>query len=117
LLVGLQEFPTSKQFVSLDIIGLKCIISDYNQGHIIWELRTRGESASHLNEYYMVRVMAIPYLGYGYIYHFLSLVRTIHTLPHLLISPTPIARIPQNIIFIIGKEGSMGFMQTLVLHI
>jgi hypothetical protein len=41
LLEGLQECPTLKQFVSLDI-GLKCIISDYNQGHIIWELCTRG---------------------------------------------------------------------------
>jgi hypothetical protein len=41
LLEGLQEFPTLKQFVSLKI-GLKCIISDYNQGPIIWELRTRG---------------------------------------------------------------------------
>jgi hypothetical protein len=40
LLVGLQEFPTSKQFVSLDI-GLKYILSDYNHGHIIWELHTR----------------------------------------------------------------------------
>ena len=34
LLEGLQEILTLKQFVSLDI-GLKCIISDYNQGHII----------------------------------------------------------------------------------
>jgi hypothetical protein len=40
LLEGLQGFPTLKQIVSLNI-GLKCIISDYNQGHIIWELRTR----------------------------------------------------------------------------
>jgi hypothetical protein len=32
-------------FVSLDI-ELKCIISDYNQGHIIWELRTRGMRSS-----------------------------------------------------------------------
>jgi hypothetical protein len=40
LLEGLQEFPTLKQFVSLDS-ELKCIISDYNQGHIIWKLRTR----------------------------------------------------------------------------
>jgi hypothetical protein len=39
LLKGLQEFPTLKQFVSLNI-GLKYIISDYNHGHIIWELRT-----------------------------------------------------------------------------
>jgi hypothetical protein len=29
LLEGLQESPTLKQFVSLDI-ALKCIISDYN---------------------------------------------------------------------------------------
>jgi hypothetical protein len=41
LLEGLHEFPTLKRFVSLDI-GLKCIISDYNRGHIIWELRARG---------------------------------------------------------------------------
>jgi hypothetical protein len=41
LLEGLQGFPTLKQIVSLNI-GLKRIISDYNQGHIIRELRTRG---------------------------------------------------------------------------
>jgi hypothetical protein len=40
LLEGLQGFPTLKQFVSLNI-GLKHIRSDYNQGHIIRELRTR----------------------------------------------------------------------------
>jgi hypothetical protein len=40
LLEGLQGFPTLKQIVSLNI-GLKCTISDYNQGHIIRELRTR----------------------------------------------------------------------------
>jgi hypothetical protein len=40
LLEGLQGFPTLKQIVSLNI-GLKSIISDYNQGHIIRELRTR----------------------------------------------------------------------------
>ena len=38
---GLQGFPTLKQIVSLNI-GLKHIISDYNQGHITRELRTRG---------------------------------------------------------------------------
>jgi len=38
LLEWLQEFPTLKQIVSLDI-ELKCIISDYNEGHIILELR------------------------------------------------------------------------------
>jgi hypothetical protein len=38
---GLQGFPTLKQIVSLNI-GLKHIINDYNQGHIIRELRTRG---------------------------------------------------------------------------
>ncbi len=32
--------PTSKQITSLEI-GLKCIRSDYNHGHIIRELRTR----------------------------------------------------------------------------
>jgi hypothetical protein len=41
LLEELQELPTLKQFVSFDI-GPKYIISDYNQGHIIWELRTWG---------------------------------------------------------------------------
>jgi len=40
LLEGLQGFPTLKQIVSLNI-GLNRIISDYNQGHIIQELRTR----------------------------------------------------------------------------
>ena len=40
LLEGLQGFSTLKQIVSLNI-GLKRIISDYNQGHIIRELRTR----------------------------------------------------------------------------
>jgi hypothetical protein len=41
LLEGLQGYPTLKQIVSLNI-ELKRIISDYNQGHIIRELRTRG---------------------------------------------------------------------------
>ena len=41
LLEGLQGFPTLKQIVSLNI-GLKRIISDYNQDHIIRELRTRA---------------------------------------------------------------------------
>jgi hypothetical protein len=40
LLEGLQGCPTLKQIVSLNI-GLKHIISYYNQGHIIQELRTR----------------------------------------------------------------------------
>ena len=35
-----EGFPKLKQIVSLNI-GLKRIISDYNQGHIIRELRTR----------------------------------------------------------------------------
>jgi hypothetical protein len=39
LLEELQELPTLKQIVSFDL-RLKYIISDYNQGHIIWELRT-----------------------------------------------------------------------------
>jgi hypothetical protein len=39
LLEGLQGFPTLNQIVSLNI-GLKRIISDYNQVHIIRELRT-----------------------------------------------------------------------------
>jgi len=41
LLKGLQGFPTLKQIILLNI-GLKHIISDYNQDHIIRELRTRG---------------------------------------------------------------------------
>jgi hypothetical protein len=40
LLEGLQEFPILKQIISLEI-GLKCLISNYNQGHKIHELRTR----------------------------------------------------------------------------
>jgi len=40
-LEGLEEFPTVKQITALEI-GLKCIISDYNQGHIIRELRIPG---------------------------------------------------------------------------
>ena len=47
LLERLQGFPTLKQIVSLNI-GLKRIISDYNQGHIIWELRTRDPFKSNL---------------------------------------------------------------------
>jgi hypothetical protein len=50
LLEGLQGFPTLKQIVSLNI-GLKSIISDYNQGHIIRELRTRVS-----NTYYMKKI-------------------------------------------------------------
>jgi hypothetical protein len=38
-------FFTLKQIVSLNI-GLKRIISDYNQGHIIRELRTRGHATN-----------------------------------------------------------------------
>ena len=34
LLEGLREFLTLKQIKSLKV-GLKCIISDYNQGYII----------------------------------------------------------------------------------
>ena len=40
LLEWLQECPTLKKLTSLEI-GLKRIISVYNQGHIIRELRTR----------------------------------------------------------------------------
>ena len=40
LLEGLQDFPTLKQVVSLEI-GLQCTISDYNRGHIIRELCTQ----------------------------------------------------------------------------
>lgn len=88
----------------------------YNPTTFLPQQHNKWESASHLNEYYMVKVIAIPYQDMGAI-SFLSLMRTIDTLPQLLIFPTPIARIPQNIICIIGKEGSMGFMQTLVLHV
>ena len=45
LLEGLQGFPRLKQIVSLNI-GLKRIISDYNQNHIIRELRTRVSNQS-----------------------------------------------------------------------
>jgi hypothetical protein len=48
LLEGLQGFPTLKQIVSLNI-GLKRIISDYNRGHIIRELRTRAGYAVTCN--------------------------------------------------------------------
>jgi hypothetical protein len=48
LLEGLQGFPTLKKIVSLNI-GLKRIISDYNQGHIIRELRTRGHVSLQFN--------------------------------------------------------------------
>jgi hypothetical protein len=41
LLEGLQAIPSLKQIVSFDI-GLKYIISDYNQGQITWELCTRA---------------------------------------------------------------------------
>jgi len=41
LLKGLQEFPTFKQIIFFEI-GLKCFKSDYNQGHILWELHIRG---------------------------------------------------------------------------
>jgi len=34
LLKGLREFSTLKQSIFIEI-GLKCIISDYNEGHII----------------------------------------------------------------------------------
>jgi hypothetical protein len=47
LVKGLQGFPTLKQIVSLNI-GLKSIISDYNQGHIIRELRTRAMTLSNV---------------------------------------------------------------------
>jgi hypothetical protein len=40
LLEVLQGFPTLKQIAPLNF-GQKRIISDYNQGHIIRELRTR----------------------------------------------------------------------------
>jgi len=56
LLEGLQGFPTLKQIVSLNI-GLKRIISDYNQGHIIQELRTRvcdHNYCSHLPPYLQI---------------------------------------------------------------
>ena len=45
-LEGLQRFPTLKQILSLNI-GLKRIISDNNQGHIIRELRTQENAKSH----------------------------------------------------------------------
>ena len=41
LLEELQEFPTLKHIISLEI-GLNCIITYYNRGHIVRELRTRS---------------------------------------------------------------------------
>ena len=41
LLQELQKLPTLKQIVSFDI-GPKYIVSDYIQGHIIWELRSQA---------------------------------------------------------------------------
>ena len=41
LVEGPRDFPTLKQIILLEI-GLKCIIGDYNQGHIIHELHTWG---------------------------------------------------------------------------
>jgi hypothetical protein len=41
LLEALQEFPTLKPILALEI-GLNYIISDYNQGHTIQELHTWG---------------------------------------------------------------------------
>lgn len=43
LLKGPQDFSTLIQIIFLEI-GLKYIISDYNQGHIIWELHTQGST-------------------------------------------------------------------------
>jgi len=40
-LKGLQGFSTLKQIKFLEI-RLKCILSDYNQDHVIWELCTKG---------------------------------------------------------------------------
>jgi len=45
---GPQNFSTLKQIISLDI-GIKCIINDYNQGHIIWELHTWGQKKEFLS--------------------------------------------------------------------
>ena len=50
LVKGLQGFPTLKQIVSLNI-GLKSIISDYNQDHIIRELRTRESNIASLSKF------------------------------------------------------------------
>ena len=55
LLEGLQGFPTLKQIVSLNI-GLKRIISDYNQDHIIQELCTREDTIIYLKN---VRIMCL----------------------------------------------------------
>ena len=47
LLERLHEFPTSKQIMSLNI-GQKCIISYYNESHIIQELciQVEGQKAN-----------------------------------------------------------------------
>jgi hypothetical protein len=62
LLEGLQGFPTLKQIVSLNI-GLKRIISDYNQGHIIRELRTRGNSSG---DWIKISIEIVFFVRHGY---------------------------------------------------
>ena len=64
LLEGLQEFPTLKQIISLHI-GLKCITSDYNQGPIIQELRTRGRRCRFplVGESNSVTPLSLPKFG------------------------------------------------------
>jgi hypothetical protein len=49
LLGGLQELPTL-QIISLEI-GIKCIISDYNKGNIIRELRIWDHRLSNSHVY------------------------------------------------------------------
>jgi len=48
LLKGLQEFSTLKQTISFEI-GLKCIISDYNEGHMIKGVAYPGENKNKNN--------------------------------------------------------------------
>ena len=47
MLGGIQESPTLKQIISLEI-GLICIISDNKQGRILHELRTWALNVLHL---------------------------------------------------------------------
>jgi hypothetical protein len=62
LLEGLQGFPTLKQIISLNI-GLKRIIIDYNQGHIIRELRNRDVCSNRLH----VDILRFSFIKLGYI--------------------------------------------------
>jgi len=53
LLNELQEFSTLQQTISFEI-GLKCIISDYNVSHIIWELLTWDYKKPTTPNYFLI---------------------------------------------------------------